>query len=240
MSASLQHTAAHDTSERVSRDAPAGMRDVRAGARDTPAPVSEDLSGLFAAAFVQSKNAMVLVDKRRRLLDANGAYLQLLGYRRDEIIGRPIYRSVVDGPMASPAEWKSMLAAGRFTGETQLVCADGGRVAVQWAATTETVTGRQLILVVALSTSRWGAHFRRSASPDAEPATLSVREREIVQFVASGNTGREIADELQISHDTVRTHVRNAMIKLDARSRAHLVAKSLGEGLILGSRGTGN
>jgi DNA-binding CsgD family transcriptional regulator len=45
-------------------------------------------------------------------------------------------------------------------------------------------------------------------------------------------SGPEIADELQIAHDTVRTHVRNAMGKAGARSRAHLVAKAIGEGLV--------
>ena len=35
--------------------------------------------------------------------------------------------------------------------------------------------------------------------------------------MASGYTGPEIADELEIAHDTVRTHVRNAMVKLGAR-----------------------
>jgi DNA-binding CsgD family transcriptional regulator len=52
--------------------------------------------------------------------------------------------------------------------------------------------------------------------------------------VALGRSGPEIADELGIAHDTVRTHVRNAMTKAGARSRAHLVARALGEGLILG------
>jgi DNA-binding CsgD family transcriptional regulator len=47
-----------------------------------------------------------------------------------------------------------------------------------------------------------------------------------------GATGREIPEELQIAHDTVRTHVRNAMDRLGARSRAHLVAKALGGGHI--------
>ena len=45
-----------------------------------------------------------------------------------------------------------------------------------------------------------------------------------------GRTGKEIADELHIAHDTVRTHVRNAQGKLGARSRAQLVAIALGEG----------
>jgi DNA-binding CsgD family transcriptional regulator len=54
-----------------------------------------------------------------------------------------------------------------------------------------------------------------------------------VRLVALGASGPEIADELIISHNTVRTHVRNAMIKAGARSRAHLVARAIGEGLVL-------
>lgn len=90
-----------------------------------------------------------------------------------------------------------------------------------------------MALFVALSTSRWGGRFRRT-EPPARPGGLSVRESEVVRLVATGNTGPEIADELQIAHDTVRTHVRNAMAKTGARSRAHLVAKALGSGLVLG------
>jgi DNA-binding NarL/FixJ family response regulator len=113
------------------------------------------------------------------------------------------------------------------------VRADGTRVAVQWDASTEVVTGRQLVLFVALSTSRWGARFRRTVGPSDAPEVLTAREREVVALVAMGATGREIAEELHISHDTVRTHVRNAMTHLGARSRAHLVAKALAGGHIL-------
>ena len=56
-----------------------------------------------------------------------------------------------------------------------------------------------------------------------------------MRLVAAGETGPEIAEHLHISHATVRTHVRNAMAKLGARSRAQLVAKALGEGHSLGS-----
>jgi DNA-binding CsgD family transcriptional regulator len=183
-------------------------------------------------AFKQSRNAMVLLDSMRRHVDANGAYLKLLGYRRGEIIDRPIYRFVVGGPLVSSAEWKAKLVTRNFTGEGELMCADRSRVAVQWAASTEVVTGRQLVLFVALSTSRWGARFRRTMTPEKELAPLSAREQEVVRLVAHGNTGPEIADELRITHDTVRTHARNAMGKVGARSRAHLVAKALGEGLV--------
>jgi DNA-binding NarL/FixJ family response regulator len=107
-------------------------------------------------------------------------------------------------------------------------------VTIQWAADTEIVTGRRLVLFVALSTSRWGRHFRRPDDGGSQPRKLSARELEIVRLVAHGSTGPEIADELQISDETVRTHVRNAMGKLGARSRAHLVVKALGDGLVLG------
>ena len=191
-------------------------------------------STLFSSAFTQSRNAMALLDSQRRIVDVNGACLKLLGYNREGLLGRPIYQYVVDGPMATPAEWQAMLAEGRFTGDIVLRSADGSKVGVQWAATVEVVTGHRLVLVVVLSTSRWGPRFRRVGANDAAAlGVLSARERDVVRLVAMGSTGPEIADELQIAHDTVRTHVRNAMSKTGARSRAHLVAKALGEGLVL-------
>jgi PAS domain S-box-containing protein len=193
-------------------------------------------SRLFASAFAQSRNAMVLLDSQRRLVDANAAHVKLVGFRREQIIGRPFYEQVVGGPLASPREWVAALAKGRFTGEAPLRCADGSAVNVQWAATVEVVTGRRLVLVVALSTSRWGTRFRRVESAEHDPEALSEREREIVGLVALGSTGPEIADELRITHNTVRTHVHNAMVKSGARSRAQLVAKALGEGLIFNQR----
>jgi PAS domain S-box-containing protein len=193
----------------------------------------DDWSKLFSMAFTSSRNAMVLLDSSRRLVDANAAYLKLVGYKRAEVLGRPIYEFVRDGPFASNAEYQEAMAEGKFSGEVNITCADASNVAVQWAAATEVVTGRRLVLVVALSTSQWGPRFRRTITPTREPESLSGREREIVRLVALGNTGPEIASELQISHNTVRTHTRNAMEKIGARSRAHLVAKALGDGLVL-------
>jgi PAS domain S-box-containing protein len=190
-------------------------------------------SGLFSTAFRQSSNGMVLVDARRRQVDANGAYLKLLGYTRQAVIGTPVYAFVADGPLNSPQEWDAALASGSFTGETDMVCANGARVSVQWGASVEVVTGRRLVLFVVLSSSRWGHRFRRALPSDPEPRALTRREREIVRLVAHGRSGPEIAGELHIAHDTVRTHVRNAMTKVGARSRAHLVAKALGDGAIL-------
>ncbi|HEX4189185.1 MAG TPA: LuxR C-terminal-related transcriptional regulator [Solirubrobacteraceae bacterium] len=197
-----------------------------------PAANRGEWSRLFASAFAESRNAMVLLDSHRRLVDANGAHIKLVGFRRAEIVGRPFYEHVVGGPLATQQEWVAALAKGRFTGEAPLRAADGSAVNVQWAATVEVVTGHRMVLFVALSTSRWGPRFRRAETSGHEPEALSEREREIVRLVALGSSGPEIADELHIAHNTVRTHVRNAMTKSGARSRAQLVAKALGDGLI--------
>ncbi len=190
---------------------------------------------LFASAFGQSRNAMVLVDDQRRVVEVNGAFVRLVGRGRPELVRRPIAEVLADGPLFTAGEWWDALRLGRFSGEAVLRHADGSDIAVQWGATTEVVTGRRLVLVVALNTSRWGARFRRpreTVLPPGGPGTLSAREREVVRLVALGESGPEIAAELGITHDTVRTHVRNAMTKLDARSRAHLAAKAVGEALV--------
>ncbi|HEX6714322.1 MAG TPA: LuxR C-terminal-related transcriptional regulator [Thermoleophilaceae bacterium] len=53
---------------------------------------------------------------------------------------------------------------------------------------------------------------------------LSPREREVLSMLAGGNTVAEIANELYLSPFTVRTHVRNAKDKLQARTTAHAIA----------------
>jgi PAS domain S-box-containing protein len=178
---------------------------------------------------------MVLLDSARRHVDVNGASLRLTGYQRHQLIGRPITEFMAEGSrLMSPREWEAAMASGRFTGNARIVAADGSHLSVQYAATTEVVTGHRLTLFVELNSSRWGARFRRPLFGRHSGEPLSPREIEIVRLVALGMTGREIAGELQIAHHTVRTHVRNAMLKTGARSRAHLVAKALADGLILG------
>ena len=186
-------------------------------------------AALFVSAFRGSRSPMVLVDGDRRIVEANAAFVRMLGRRRNVLVGEHLYEFVAGGPLVTPIEWREALAQGRFTGAATMVHEDGTEIAVQWAGHTEVATGRRLVLFVALNTSRWGSHFRRHREHTSNAGKLSDREREVVRLVARGETGKEIAAELGIAHETVRTHVRNAMTKLNARSRAHLVAKALGE-----------
>ncbi|WP_426242399.1 response regulator [Nocardioides sp. LHG3406-4] len=77
-------------------------------------------------------------------------------------------------------------------------------------------------------------HFgtvRRPAQPHPRLDDLTEREREIAGWVATGRSNQEIAEELVVSPDTVRTHVSRAMVKLHARDRAQLVVFAIESGL---------
>jgi PAS domain S-box-containing protein len=61
---------------------------------------------------------------------------------------------------------------------------------------------------------------------------LTPREREVLRLVADGMTNDRVAAELAISPETVQTHVRKAMEKLDADTRTEAVATALRKSLI--------
>jgi DNA-binding NarL/FixJ family response regulator len=61
---------------------------------------------------------------------------------------------------------------------------------------------------------------------------LTQREREVLRLLADGFANEEIGRQLFISPETVRTHIRKAMTKLDAETRTQAVAKALRLSLI--------
>jgi DNA-binding NarL/FixJ family response regulator len=73
----------------------------------------------------------------------------------------------------------------------------------------------------------------------AKVPQLSPREREIMHLMAEGLTAERIGETLTVSVETVRTHVRNVIRKLQARNRVHAIALALERGEIaLGSTPT--
>jgi DNA-binding NarL/FixJ family response regulator len=61
---------------------------------------------------------------------------------------------------------------------------------------------------------------------------LTQRERDVLRLLADGLSNEEIGKRLFISAETVRTHVRKAMDKLDADTRTQAVAKAIRQSLI--------
>jgi DNA-binding CsgD family transcriptional regulator len=87
-------------------------------------------------------------------------------------------------------------------------------------------------------TRRPAAGCFRSPQTGASQLSLTKREREVVGLIALGRATSEIAKVLNISPETVRTYVRNAMTKLGAHTRAQLVALVLSnERAVHASRG---
>jgi len=64
--------------------------------------------------------------------------------------------------------------------------------------------------------------------------TLSQRELAVLEEIARGTPTEEVARRLHVSPHTVRTHIKNILRKLDARTRAHAVAIALSEEAIEG------
>jgi len=61
----------------------------------------------------------------------------------------------------------------------------------------------------------------------AEPAIeLSPREQEVLQLLAQGHTNREIAEQLFVSTNTVKTHTSNIYHKLDVQRRTQAVQRA--------------
>ncbi len=68
--------------------------------------------------------------------------------------------------------------------------------------------------------------------PGYTPTELTEREREILRYIARGLSNKEIAAVVGLSENTVKTHVRKILTKLNARSRAEAAAYAVQAGLL--------
>jgi PAS domain S-box-containing protein len=184
---------------------------------------------LFWTVFAPSENPMVIVDANRRVVSANGALQHLLSRAEDEVVGRSIDESLPPADQRTIADrWGAVLARGEGHGVQKLVVDRDVDTTVSYAAHVAHIGGRLVILVVLMAAER----DRAVVGSDSPLASLTPRELEVIMRVALGATSREIADDLFVTPETVRTHVRNAMAKTGTRTRAHLVAAAICRGLL--------
>jgi DNA-binding NarL/FixJ family response regulator len=61
---------------------------------------------------------------------------------------------------------------------------------------------------------------------------LSARESQVLALVVNGYSNQEIADELNIAHNTVKNHLRSILSKLEVKNRAQAAAYAVRHGLV--------
>jgi len=61
---------------------------------------------------------------------------------------------------------------------------------------------------------------------------LTPREVDVLRLVAKGNANKEIAAQLSLTEETVKSHIRNILAKLEANDRTHAVAIGVKRGII--------
>ena len=71
-------------------------------------------------------------------------------------------------------------------------------------------------------------HFRQIQKPASDVEKLTPREQEILELLSQGCYYKEISDSLNISVNTVRTHLQHIYVKLHVQSRTEAVLKFLG------------
>jgi PAS domain S-box-containing protein len=178
---------------------------------------------LFRAAFENSPQASVIADGDRRLVLANRAARSILGVGMEELkklkiddFAPPEVRAELD------RVWAMFLERGEVQGLSPLVVAHDLRRTVRFSAKAGIVPGRHMGVFSVAPAQRQSSGLVLQEGPPAEP--LSPREREVLTLLARGSNAEVIADYAGLSRDTVRTHLRNAMKKLDAHTRSHAVA----------------
>jgi non-specific serine/threonine protein kinase len=94
-----------------------------------------------------------------------------------------------------------------------------------------------LILLILSEVGASSAGAEESSAERPQHSLLSKREEEVLRLVAEGLTNKEIAQQLIVTENTVKTHVTSLFNKLGVDSRAQAVAVAASEGLLDGSRG---
>jgi PAS domain S-box-containing protein len=174
----------------------------------------------FWRVFRSSRTPLLLIDARRRFTDANDAACEVFGVSRDDLVRTRTGDRTPSDLQRRLQELQPRVQAGDpITMPWAFLHADGTRREVYVHLHPHAVDGRDLLILL-------------NAPPTVPAGGLTPREREITALLAEGCDGREIAERLVLSPETVRTHIRNAMERTNARTRAHLIAIALRERLI--------
>jgi DNA-binding CsgD family transcriptional regulator len=187
---------------------------------------------------------MLLADDHRRWVTGNDAACDLLGIGREELAWRTMDEvTLPSGQRRLSEQWRAFLSGGAAEGWYQLDVPERGPVPVEFSAIANVVAGRHLMVFTtpddaSVAQRRSGsAHeaWAPVATAGSSQAQLTKRESEVMTMIAAGGHSDDIATQLFLSSETIKSHAQNAMVKLGAHTRAHAVAIALVTGKIMWS-----
>jgi PAS domain S-box-containing protein len=182
------------------------------------------------AFFDRAPVAMLAADDDRRIIRVNKPWTDLVGYSAEEARGMRIDELLA--PESRPGidmRWADLLSTGMGMARIVVLRGDGVRLQVRYGGFANVLPA----VHAAVCLPEPGQDMRGTRPARARRAgQLTRREQESLRLVAMGMTTTTAAERLGISPETVRTHVRNAMNKLGARTRAQAIAVAMRDGEI--------
>ena len=160
----------------------------------------------------------------RALIERRCPDVMLVDYRLPDRAGTELIRDLRQEGFAAPMV---LMTANNERGLNEAVRAAGGQGTVLKTGSTEEML-RALRDVLAGGQAFDPRHPPRDPSQGA----LSRREREVLRLVAAGATNRDVAAELGVGDETVKTLLSRTFAKLGARRRAEAVSRAHDLGLL--------
>jgi DNA-binding CsgD family transcriptional regulator len=182
--------------------------------------------------FERSPVPMVMLDANRRYVDVNRPAQLWFRLSLEEM------RTYALGDLAPPdqlgaieREWARLLETGCVAARHLGVKPDGGRVAIVYCALADVLPGRYVIVYAPADWPEEELGLLEGDRGDPS-AALTPREVEVLELAADGTSIPQLAAELALSPDTVRTHLKNIYAKLGVHNRTGAVTRAMRLGLI--------
>ena len=166
-----------------------------------------------------------IIDKEGKIAWLNPAAERLVGDARGRQFTDVV--SPADRPRAREAFARKVIGQEKVTdAQVELVGPDGRELPVE-VSSVPLREGHKVVGVFGLLSRK-----PTPSKPAPRHHTLTPRQREILGMLAQGASTQQIADELHLSRETVRNHVRGILRALDVHSRVEAVAAARAEGLL--------
>ena len=191
----------------------------------------------------------IVIDGVRQIL-ADTADLELVGEAADganaERLAQDLQPDIVIldlklGEQLAPPLCRSLLAVSPASAvvihtafddpEPLRACLNAGAIGIVLKGTRDLVEALRAVLAgnVFVDPSLTDLPAERALNlpgPDGSGTSLTLREYEVLCVMALGRTSKEIADELHLAENTVRSYVQSLLQKLQARNRIEALAKA--------------